>query len=337
MLGFLFLLGYAAVPGLVVLIAGERGRAILAHTFVVAAVAICAIQVIAYAIHHYAMPLPPDFFGYLFAKSDQLEGYAQNSNAFAFQLLMALAIVIAARERLWRGTARWPVTAVLLVTLALARSRAGLLCALATVVLAPLLGQWPARAWLTRRSLAVASIAGAALVIIGIAFWSPIDRGLIEPLIHALRPHAEESDALRWQSTALGLQAWLRHPVLGGGLGTFLLERETAGLPLVVIHSVPVWFQAEMGLVGLIAYLIFVGSVAATGVALLMRNNGNGRGLLVAVAVFVLMGLVHDIFFQRTFWFACGLLLVDGAGVARRRDAGHPDTTGDALDMSGAR
>jgi O-antigen ligase len=183
----------------------------------------------------------------------------------------------------------------------------------------------------------VASIAGAALVIIGLVFWSPIDRGLIEPLIHALRPHAEESDALRWQSTALGLQAWLRHPVFGGGLGTFLLERETAGLPLVVIHSVPVWFLAEMGLVGLAAYLAFVGSVATAGVAALARNNDLARGLLIVVTVFVLMGLVHDIFFQRTFWFACGLLLVDGAGVAPRRDAGHPDTAGDAHDMSGAR
>jgi hypothetical protein len=338
MLGFLFLLGYAAVPGLVVLVAGERGRAILAHAFVVAAVAICAIQMIAYVIHLYVTPLPPDFFGYLFAKSNQLEGYAQNSNAFAFQLLMALAIVIAAREHLWQGSTRsWLPAVALLVTLGLTRSRAAILCAVATVALAALLGKWPARDWLGRRSLVVASIAGAALVIVGIAFWSPIDRGLIEPLTHAIRPHADESDTLRWHSVALGLQAWLRHPVFGGGLGTFLLERETARLPLVVIHSVPIWFLAEMGLVGLAAYVVFVASLAAAGVAALMRNDGNARGLLIVVAVFVLMGLVHDIFFQRTFWLACGLLLVDGAGVALRRDEPHPAATDDARDMSGAR
>ncbi|HLH87370.1 MAG TPA: lysylphosphatidylglycerol synthase transmembrane domain-containing protein [Xanthobacteraceae bacterium] len=337
MLGFLFLLGYAAVPGLVVLIAGERGRAILAHVFVVAAVAICAIQVIAYVFHHYVTPLPTDFFGYLFAESDQLEGYAQNSNAFAFQLLMALAILIAARRQLRQEMARtWLLAAALLVTLALARSRAGLLCALATVALAPLLEKWPARSRLTRRALVVGSIAGAVLVA-GIALWGPIDDRLIAPLIHAIRPGADESDALRWQSTVLGLQAWLRHPVLGGGLGTFLLERETAGLPLVVVHSVPIWFLAEMGLVGLAAYLVFVVSLAVSGVASFARSDGHARGLLIVVAVFVLMGLVHDIFFQRTFWFACGLLLVDGAGVAPRREAGHPDTTDDAREMPGAR
>jgi hypothetical protein len=338
MLGFLFLLGYAAIPGLVVLIAGERGRAILARAFVVAAVAICAIQVIAYVIHLYVAPLPPDFFGYLFAKSDQLEGYAQNSNAFAFQLLMALAIVIAARDQPWRGPAQsWLPAVALLVTLALTRSRAGILCALATVALAPLLGKWPARHRVTRRALVMASMAGAAFILLAVAFWGPIDRGLIEPLTQAIRPHADESDTLRWQSIVLGLQAWLRHPVLGGGLGTFLLERETAGLPLVVIHSVPIWFLAEMGLVGLAAYLVFVASLAAAGGAALMRNDRNARGLLIVVALFVLMGLVHDIFFQRTFWFACGLLLVDGAGVAPRREEGHPDATDDARDMSGAR
>src|ERR1700722_14454892 len=165
MLGFLFLLGYAAVPGLVVLIAGERARAILARTFVIAAVAICAIQVLAYVVHLYVMPLPLDFFGYLFARSGQLEGYAQNSNAFAFQLLMALAVAIAAWEKPTQGVARsWLIAAaILLVTLALARSRAGILCALATVALAPVLGKLPARDWLTRRSLVVAALAAAAV------------------------------------------------------------------------------------------------------------------------------------------------------------------------------
>src|SRR3984957_14652646 len=165
MLGFLFLLGYAAVPGLVVLIAGERARAILARTFVIAAVAICAIQVLAYVVHLYVMPLPLDFFGYLFARSGQLEGYAQNSNAFAFQLLMALAVAIAAWEKPTQGVPRpWLIAAaILLVTLALARSRAGILCALATVALAPVLGKLPARDWLTRRSLVVAALAAAAV------------------------------------------------------------------------------------------------------------------------------------------------------------------------------
>jgi O-antigen ligase len=311
MLGFLFLIGYAAVPGLVVLVAGACGRALLARVFVRAATAVCAVQLLAYAVHLFVTPLPFDFFGYLFAKSGQLEGYAQNSNAFAFQLLMALAVVLGLRQTPPSAGSSWLVASVLLVTIALTRSRAGIACALAAVVLALLLPRLARLA--TRRVLAVASIACATAVVLGFVFWDAIDRSVFGPLTHALRPYADQSDELRWQSVALGLEAWLRHPVLGGGLGTFLLERETARLPLVVIHSVPVWFLAEMGLVGLAAWLAFVASLGAAGAAALRRHAEPAVGLFIVVAVFVLMGLVHDIFFQRTFWFACGLLLVDPA------------------------
>jgi hypothetical protein len=39
--------------------------------------------------------------------------------------------------------------------------------------------------------------------------------------------------------------------------------------------------------------------------------------LLIAVAVFVVMALVHDLFFQRAFWFVAGLLLVEARASAR--------------------
>jgi len=182
-------------------------------------------------------------------------------------------------------------------------------------VLVPVLRFVPARRLLAARTLATMAAVGIALAALAVAFWGRLDHGVIEPLTHAVRPDANDSDALRWQSTVLGIEAWLRHPVLGGGLGTFLLERETAHLPLVVIHSVPIWFLAEMGIVGLAAYAAFIVSLAAAGVAGWWRDSVHAHGLLIAIAVFVLMGLVHDIFFQRTFWFACGLLLVD---VSRR-------------------
>ena len=86
-----------------------------------------------------------------------------------------------------------------------------------------------------------------------------------------------------------------------------------------MIHSVPIWFMAEMGLVGLAAYVFFVGSMLAVGVSALRRAAPHARGLLVALAVFVVMSLVHDLFFQRAFWFVAGLLLVE----ARPREPGR--------------
>jgi O-antigen ligase len=314
MLGFLFLLGYAAVPGLIILIAGERGRAILADTFVTAAAVICVVQVVAYLIHLHVTPLPVDFFGYLFDRSGQLEGYAQNPNAFAFQLLTALSLLIgapSAGSKRLMSSGRLLGAAVILMTLALSRSRAGIVCGLAAVALALGLTMLPRRSFGSRRSLAVAVIVCVALAVIAVAFWETIAHVLVEPFNRAWRPHADESDAQRWQSTVLGLQVWLQHPVFGGGLGTFLLDRETAGLPAIVIHSVPVWFLAEMGLVGCAAYVFFVGSLTYCSIFALREPASCARGLLILVAVFVLMGLVHDVFFQRTFWFVCGLLLID--------------------------
>src|SRR5262245_7195219 len=314
MLGFLFLLGYAAVPGLTVLIAGKRGHAILADTFVVAAASICALQLGAYAVHHLVVPLPPDFFGYIFDKSDQLEGYAQNSNAFAFQLLMAVAVLVSFRPSTDDPSAsRWWLLAagILWTTVVLSRSRAGILCALAAIALAVILPKLPLRVRPSGKSLTLLLIGGAVLVVVGIELWGPFHQFVLEPLTRLVRPHADESDALRWQSTALGLQAWLRHPVLGNGLGAFLLNRENAGLPPVVIHSVPIWFMAEMGVIGLAAYAAFVASLVWSGFAALRGRPVQASGLLIAVTTFVLMGQVHDLFFQRTFWFAAGLLLLD--------------------------
>ena len=319
MVGLIFLFGYAATPGLVVMIAGERGRAILVDTFIAAAVVICAIQLLALAIHRVVAPLPPDFFGAGFAWGSQLEGYARNPNAFAFQLLMPLAVLVGWRQRPSRRLAGWRLigAALLLATVVATRSRAGILCAAGALALAAVLHAVPPRVLLARRTIVVGVIAAAALVALAIASWGTLDRLVVAPFGADWRPLAGESDALRWQSNLLGWQEWLRHPVLGGGLGSFLLERERAGLPALVIHSVPIWFMAEMGLVGLAAYLAFVASLAWAGLAALARDAPHARSLLVVIAVFVVMSLVHDLFFQRTFWFVAGLLAVEAVAVAR--------------------
>jgi uncharacterized membrane protein YbhN (UPF0104 family) len=320
MLGLFVLVGYAAAPGLVVMVAGERGRAILVDTFITAAVVICAVQLTALGIHRLVAPLPPDFFGAAFATGGQLEGYAQNANAFAFQLLMPLAVLLGWRPQ--PGTGRIPpwrlVGAVLLLAALVAtRSRAGILCTVGALALAAVLRAVPPRVLLARRTVVVGLAAAVVVVALGVAYAGALDR-LMEASFGAdWRPLAGASDALRWESNLLGWQAWLRHPVLGGGLGSFLLERERAGLPALVIHSVPIWFMAEMGLAGLAAYLVFVAGLAWTGVAALARDAAHARSLLLVVAVFVVMSLVHDLFFQRPFWFVAGLLAVEAAALAR--------------------
>jgi O-antigen ligase len=208
--------------------------------------------------------------------------------------------------------ARWSGlgAGLLMATVLIVRSRAGIICALAAVGLMCVLRKIPTRRLVTVKSLAIGLVGLAILVLLAVAFWGTVEP-LLEPFYGAWRRNAVDSDAERWQSTVLGFQAWLKHPVFGNGLGAFLLEREAAGLPALVIHSVPVWFLAEMGIVGLAAYVFFVASLLYCGISALRRRPADGRGILIVVASFVLMGLVHDIFFQRTFWFACSLVLLN--------------------------
>ena len=281
----------------------DRGRTLFADTFVIAALATCATQVLAYVMHLYVVLLQVDFFGYLFVKSGQLEGYAQNSNAVVFQLLMAVAVLIASGPQ----PGRWSVAGWLFATGALLPQNSYPRIANATPATRPTTSD--------RRET--------------------IDRLIIEPFNRAWRPHADESDALRWQSTALGLQAWLRHPILGYGLGTFLLEREIAGLPAVVIHSVPIRFLAELGIFGLAGYVLFGTSLVSYGISTLQRLESQARGLLIVVVVFVLMGLVHDGFFQRTFWFAYGLFLVVSARLGQRPQEAGSLVSEASLELTG--
>jgi len=309
--GFIILLGYAAAPGLIVQVAGKRGRLVVADAFVVSAALICVFEVVAYLVHLYLVPLPLDFFGYQFASGGQLEGFAQNPNAFAFQLLMAFCVLIAFHPpKLGRQMAPWPLLGVvtLLAAVVIGRSRAGISAAAVACLLA--FGGTRALTWLRadRRRLVFLFGGLAGVLIAGVAFHTWIDDAIIEPLNAHWRDNAAASDVLRWQVSVAAFQQWLHYPFFGHGLGSFLLERQHENLVELVIHNVPLWFLAEMGIVGFAAYGFFVASVGF--VALTGRQQADiRRGLFCAAAVFLVMGLFHDIFFQRTFWFALGLLL----------------------------
>ena len=313
LLGFLILLGFAAIPALVVHAAGERASLVLANAFVATALLICAIEVVAYIVHLYVVPLPLDFFGYQFRVEGQLEGYAQNPNAFAFQLLAAMSVLIAFHPpELRRSSVPWSLLgiAAILVVVVIGRSRAGILSGFVLGLLTFAFMCFPSGIVITRKQIAIGALSLSLVIVAGLAFHSSFDHSLVEAFNARWRTNASASDALRWQTTTAGLRQWLQHPLFGYGLGSFYLESQRAGSAVLVIHSVPIWFLAEMGLIGLGAYVLFLAALLNWGLAA-AGHIARKRGVLALLALFVLMGLVHDIFFQRTFWFAIGLMLID--------------------------
>ena len=314
LLGFLILVGYLSVAALVVRITGERGRLVLADAFVTSALLICAIELAAYFIHVHVVSLPLDFFGYQFKTEHQLEGYAQNPNAFAFQILMAMCVLIAFRPlQLRQGAIPWSMLAVaaFLFVLVIVRSRAGIVCGLVVSASAISLHYTPTNFSISRTRMMILLIAAAIAGMCIFEFRASLAELIIEPLNERWRANADASDALRWQTTADAFRQWLRYPLFGEGLGSFLLERHRTGLSPLVIHSVPFWFLAEMGAIGLAGYIFFIATLLSWGMARI-QGNGCARGVVICVTIFVLMGLVHDIFFQRTFWFVVGLMIANG-------------------------
>jgi hypothetical protein len=118
------------------------------------------------------------------------------------------------------------------------------------------------------------------------------------------------SDHVRWRANYEAIKMWLDSPLIGGGLGVFLVEKaELFGYPLI-IHSTPLWILAEFGLVG----LAVLGWAAYALVRyLVIRKAWKGppatRALVLLLLAFAAFCQLHEVLYQRIFWLALGALL----------------------------
>ena len=110
-------------------------------------------------------------------------------------------------------------------------------------------------------------------------------------------------------------------------------NRFDANLPNLIIHSVPVWILAELGILGLIVIGgVFVGLL---GLSVKMIRDTEyfswGAGLLILLAALAVAGSVHDFFFQRSFWFLLGIFVgVFGKGNLQTHDRCETSIAGTA-------
>jgi len=116
------------------------------------------------------------------------------------------------------------------------------------------------------------------------------------------------------------LQAFAHHPLLGGGLGSFRLAVGE------VAHNSVMWFLADFGMVGVVAFLAFLGWFFTT--AWLAYRFAPGRDQPLALALFLahvaMIGLAMGIeaFYQRYWWLVLGL--IGSAYSLTLRPMGHP-------------
>jgi O-antigen ligase len=102
------------------------------------------------------------------------------------------------------------------------------------------------------------------------------------------------------------VEAFTRHPILGGGIGAFRLgEGEIA-------HNSAMWFLADFGIAGLMVFLGFLGWFFLKGWSAYRSAPANERPLTLAVllAHTAMFGLAMGIeaFYQRHWWLVLGMV-----------------------------
>jgi Lysylphosphatidylglycerol synthase TM region/O-Antigen ligase len=334
--GWFILLAYAATGALLIGRAGAAGFEILLRTFVAAAIALVALDVAIFAAVGSGVAVPRAIVKY------RSEGFAQNANAFAVQLLLAFACVAA--------MAQGPRVKALLLTgifvgLWFTGSRSGMGALAVAIAVALFMRAAPLRV------LIVAGLATLGLValvnwlpeIIGVAIFG-VQRtiaflsGLFQGEVVAgasgptAIPHPDfssltiigsgfaDSSAQRIESLRGGWAMFVAHPVFGGGLGAFIEEyTRTLGQPLV-IHSTPLWLMAEMGVIGLFVFIApFIRIIRRERFAR-APDDPAGTFLVIALLGFAVVAMVHDMFYQRALWLLLGAALAHGA---RERSSRH--------------
>lgn len=297
--GWLVLLGYLSVGYLLVANAGAHGLRRFAETLIATAVIVVLLQAVLRFFEHFGVstgariPLP-------------FAGYARNRNAFAFQLLTCMGLLLGysqvyARRNIGvqRQARPWTFSLLLgivLIGLVWTGSRAGIFVGVVLL----------AFSWFSR--LADRRVLSGG-VIFCFLFWSgrwllgqysfTKTSAYIQPLFSS-----EMSTREHWETVIRGLEMWWQSPVWGAGLGVFAAKSSVSN----VIHSTPVWILAEFGLIGcsVFGWMFFL---LARHAIRFSRAQSARRALLLLLLAFVLFSLIHEIFYQRIFWLVLGALL----------------------------
>lgn len=314
LIGWLVLLAYCGTGALLASLAGRYGVRRMCETLLAAGAAVVLGSV---ALRIAAMGgwlSPAELAG-------NFQGFSGNRNAFAVQMAVCVAAALAyspvrAKAGKWRS---WGVLlGIILLGLWLSQSRTGLgtaaiLLALAVVGFADrktvALGVGSALAM----GLAVPqipSVMGSVTALFGGA--TPASATLMGPSAELLPVH----DTERWRSMSDGAVMWLQDPLFGAGLGAFMRDSlADSGTPLV-IHNTLIWLLAELGVVGASVFVMgFVVLIYCTWRSRAARD----RLLFMALLVFGLFSMVHEVLYQRIFWLVLGVIIA--APVALRRAA----------------
>ncbi len=301
--GWFVLLSYGMTGALIVRTAGPDGRDILLRTITAGVAAIVALEAVADLTTIAG-------FKPLFATL-RAEGFAYDANAFAFQILLALCIVL---PLIGQWSAAGALSAALVLGLALTGSRSGWVGMLAVLFAGVAVS--PAHMRRAAPWLFAGAIAGAALLA---AFaWTPHAKSgevaqsketgaAISTLV--FRDNRAVSSREHAQTMRAGLEQFLQSPLIGNGLGYFIESYGRARGLDHPIDSTGIWLLAEFGLIGFAIFVVPF-TLALRGAWRDAREgDAAATTLLLALVAFGAMSQFYELLYQRLFWLLLGVLL----------------------------
>lgn len=349
LLGWLVILGYVSIGFLLIEFNGRQ----LARRFVETLVVTSTIIVIFKISVRVLASAGYEPWGNI---NFNFDGYTGNRNAFAFQLLVCIALLMGYSKVYSRCACRSIVKgtnslhkvagrlsgeylaiirskyvwvsvalAVLAVGLIFTGSRTGLFAGIGVGILA----------WVTklanRRFLEVSAVFGVIVWMIPIFAlqlllldWrggvTEIDWSTIN--IVQAKFSGGTSQVERMAAISKGLEFWLESPLLGKGLGYFLHHSIEYFPKPLLIHNTSVWLLAEFGLLGLLS-IVFSFLFVFVVIAKKRTLDGASRGILLVLLTAAIFSAAHEIFYQRIFWLALGVCVAGTYSLDRYRKVGN--------------
>jgi len=320
LMGWLVLLGYLSIGVIAVSYLGRQGIWRVVETLVATAVVV---------ILFHALMRWITISGWYEIGSINLnfEAYSANRNAFAFQLLTCsvLLLAFASRKKALHGIVALgrlqlprdhflaAAHGVILAGLVFTASRAGIVTGLIVFVLAGI-GGFVDRRLLFRSAIYAATVWGFFVFALPLATHVVTSSGVTErgPVQSAGQTQSPFSDAAsnqeRWETLRRGIELWRESPLFGQGLGVFIEKSSEWSREPIVIHSTPVWILAEFGFLGAIIFFGIFCWLVFRSIKIGFVDPGI-RAMIMLFGVFLIFGLVHEIFYQRIFWLALGICL----------------------------
>ncbi len=123
------------------------------------------------------------------------------------------------------------------------------------------------------------------------------------------------SNAQRIDSLKGGWDMFMANPLFGAGLGAFIERYMRASGTALVIYSTPLWLLAELGIVGLFAFVAPLVRVLKYEMRGAQPQDPARELLILVLLAFAVVAAFHDMMYQRTFWLLMGAALALNARV----------------------